>query len=368
MSAPVRVLYDLSPQSLGGTEQFLSRFLRRLDRRRFDPVVVSRRDGPPLQTIRSMGIMTFVVPSYDSKAGVRRVAELIRGERIALAQSNYYSFTLALAAGVANVPHVWRPGGHVCWGSGIRSNRDARIAVEMMGLLSTAILCNSKFVADQFQDGPSTRAQVIPNGIQLRPRIARRSPGPFRIGMIAHLTPQKRHHDFVRAARHVARERDDVQFAIYGREISSPESRAYGGEIRRAARALSRGGRFVLSAFAPAEDRALRDLDLLVLPSIGESFSNALLEGMAAGLPVIAANSGGNPELVEHGTTGLLVPPKRYRALADAMLELLADPVRMRAMGRAGRARARKEFSIDACVRQYQRAYARVMTDAHCQS
>jgi glycosyltransferase involved in cell wall biosynthesis len=79
---------------------------------------------------------------------------------------------------------------------------------------------------------------------------------------------------------------------------------------------------------------------------------------------VIAANSGGNPELVEHGTTGLLVPPKRYRALADAILDLLADPGRMRAMGTAGRTRARKEFSIDGCVRQYERAYVRVIAEA----
>jgi glycosyltransferase involved in cell wall biosynthesis len=364
MSMPVRVLYDLSPHTLGGTEQFLSRFLPGLDPRLFDPVVVSRRDGPPLQMIRSLGIPTVVVPAFDSKSGVRQVAELIRARRVALTQSNYYSFTLALAASVAGTPHIWRPGGHVSWGSGIRTARDARLALEMMGLLSTAVVCNSRFVADQFADRLATRPQVIPNGVHMRPPLPRRSAGRFRVGMVAHLTPQKRHRDFVRAATHVASMRDDVEFVIYGRPVSAPGSRVYGSQIRHAARTLSRERRFTFSDFLPSGNDPLRDLDLLVLPSIGESFSNAVLEGMAAGVPVIASRSGGNPEMVEHGTTGLLVPPRQSRLLADAVLELLADPARMRSMGRAGRARAQRRFSIDVCVRRYERAYARVIEKA----
>jgi glycosyltransferase involved in cell wall biosynthesis len=369
MTAPLRVMYDISPQTLGGTERFLSRLLTRLDRRRFEPVVVSRRDGPPLQMIRSAGITTCVVPAFDSKRGVQQVGELLRRQRIGLTQSNYYSFTLALASSAGGVPHIWRPGGHVSWGSGIRSGRDARVALEMMDLLSAMIVCNSAFVAAQFRSRLRTPARVIPNGIALAPTSAtsssrsRRLPagGRFRIGMVAHLTPQKRHGDFVRAAHRVAAKHDDVEFVIYGRPVSAPGSRVYASSMRHAARELSRNGRFTFSAFEPSDGNAFPDLDVLVLPSVGESFSNALLEGMAAGLPVIAARSGGNPEIVVHGSTGLLVEPKRSRALADAMMALISNPLRMRSMGRAGRARIRKEFSLGVCVRRYQRAYTQVV-------
>ena len=301
-----------------------------------------------------------VLPEYDSPSGVRRLADLMRALNVRLAQSNYYSFTLALAASHAGVPHVWRPGGHVRWGSGVRSPRDARLAVEMMQLLSAAILCNSRFVARQFAKRHATLS-VIPNGISVDQSPRRAQPGPFRIGMVAHLTRQKRHHDFVSAAKQVAAARPDVQFAIHGQVVSDAESRSYAKQVRRAAQPLMTAGRFAISAFEPRRDASPPDLDLVVLPSIGESFSNALLEAMASGLPVIATRSGGNVEIVAHRRTGLLIPPQDPRALADAILSLLKRPALMRAMGRAGRAHVRRHFAIDKCVARYERVYTRLL-------
>jgi glycosyltransferase involved in cell wall biosynthesis len=364
VSAPIRVLYDISPVTLGGTERFLGRFLSRLDRRRFAPMVVAKRDGPPLQLIRSLGVPVFVVPSYDAAPGVRRVADIIHRNRIRLAQSNYYSFTLGMAASLAGIPHVWRPGGHVSHGSGVRSARDAQLALEMMRLLSTTILCNSRFVAGQFLRDGGVPVHVIPNGISPRSWERQRRSNLFRIGMVAHLTPQKRHVDFIRAARRVVAVRDDVAFVIYGRPVSGPESRLYGAGLRREARDLMRHAHLTISAFAPGDDQLSTDLDILVLPSIGESFSNAVLEGMAAGQAIIAARSGGNPELVAEGATGVLVPPRRPRALADAMLHLVGHPSHMRAMGRAGRARVRRHFAIETCVARYQDVYAGLVANA----
>ncbi|MDZ4687221.1 MAG: glycosyltransferase [Planctomycetaceae bacterium] len=74
-----------------------------------------------------------------------------------------------------------------------------------------------------------------------------------------------------------------------------------------------------------SDGNAASDCDVVVLPSTGESLSNAILEAMAAGIPVIAARSGGNAELVRHKVTGLLVPPLQPRALAGALLSLLGD-------------------------------------------
>src|SRR5262245_20830634 len=89
----------------------------------------------------------------------------------------------------------------------------------------------------------------------------------------------------------------------------------------------------------------MRRLDLFVLPSLREGISNTILEAMATGLPVIATRVGGNPELVEDGETGTLVPPADPIAMADVISGYLNNPAKMAQHGRAGRKRAEVEFS-----------------------
>lgn len=90
--------------------------------------------------------------------------------------------------------------------------------------------------------------------------------------------------------------------------------------------------------------RLYRNADVLVLPTRGDCMPLVVLEAMASGLPVIASQVGAIPEQVAHGVTGLLVPPGDPRALSTAVRALLDAPDRRRALGRAGRARAEREF------------------------
>lgn len=108
--------------------------------------------------------------------------------------------------------------------------------------------------------------------------------------------------------------------------------------------------------------RLLAELDVFVLPSLGEGISNTILEAMASGLPVVATRVGGNPELVEHGRTGELVPAADPQALADAMEGYAFNPVRRRAHGRSGRERVEKEFSLPAMVERYLDLYDGVLS------
>jgi len=106
--------------------------------------------------------------------------------------------------------------------------------------------------------------------------------------------------------------------------------------------------------------RVLRAFDLFVLPSRNEGISNTILEAMATGLPVIASRVGGNPELVEEGETGRLVPAGDAEALAGALLDYLDGPEPRRAHGSAGRARTIAHFSIASMVAGYEAVWARV--------
>ncbi|OIP09512.1 MAG: sugar transferase [Betaproteobacteria bacterium CG2_30_68_42] len=101
----------------------------------------------------------------------------------------------------------------------------------------------------------------------------------------------------------------------------------------------------------------MRAFDLFVLPSLGEGISNTILEAMASGLAVVATRVGGNPELVEDGVTGTLVPANDPQALARALARYLAEPERLREHGRAARKMAQESFSIEAMAGSYLRTY-----------
>lgn len=97
--------------------------------------------------------------------------------------------------------------------------------------------------------------------------------------------------------------------------------------------------------------------DIGILASHEEGFSNALIEGMASGLPMIATDVGGNAEAVLHDLNGLIVPPKDPAALASAIRRLAMDKAERISMGAAGRSRAQELFSADRCIDQYERFY-----------
>jgi glycosyltransferase involved in cell wall biosynthesis len=98
-------------------------------------------------------------------------------------------------------------------------------------------------------------------------------------------------------------------------------------------------------------------MDLFVLPSIAEGISNTILEAMATGLPVIATRVGGNPELVEDGITGALVPARDRAALAGVLAAYLRDPGRRAAHGAAGRRRATDRFDLGRMATEYRQLY-----------
>jgi glycosyltransferase involved in cell wall biosynthesis len=360
----VRVLYEIHPHILGGTERFLVRFLELLDRRRYEPIIFSQKMGAPLQLIRSLGMRAEVIADASKAKGIQRLADFIKANRIGLVQSNYYAPTLALAANLADVPHIWRIGGHITVGSGTRTPEESRQALSMIGLLSKSIICNSNYVRRQFRSRTSAPSiEVIPNGAAITSHGAyvKKRKGEFRIGMIAHFIPQKRHIDFIRAAEIITETRDDVTFAILGSPYAHSASRSYAAKIARRTRGLQSRGKLSISEFVECESEVLNAFDIIVLPSEQESFSNAILEAMAAGIPVVATRSGGNAELVEHRKTGLLVPPRRPEALARAILSLIKDENLRGRMGCAARRRAEIHFPMEACVRSYEAVYSRVI-------
>lgn len=207
-----------------------------------------------------------------------------------------------------------------------------------------------------------TRITQIYNGVDVerfRPRdpagpSRAGAPGMFVIGTVGRMQAVKDPLNLVEAFLHLRRSRPDlaprVRLAMVG-----------DGALREPVEARLRDGGAREAASLPGarEDVAeqLRAFDLFVLPSKAEGISNTILEAMATGLPVVATRVGGNPELVEEGRTGLLVPPSDPAALAAAFARYAENPGLVAEHGAAGRARARAEFSLDRMVARYTALY-----------
>jgi N-acetyl-alpha-D-glucosaminyl L-malate synthase BshA len=101
--------------------------------------------------------------------------------------------------------------------------------------------------------------------------------------------------------------------------------------------------------------------DLFLLLSESESFGLSALEAMASEVPVVGTRCGGLEELIEDGSTGRLLPVGAVDAMADAAIEILADPERQRAMGRAGRAEAQETYSVERVISLYESFYEEVL-------
>jgi glycosyltransferase involved in cell wall biosynthesis len=185
------------------------------------------------------------------------------------------------------------------------------------------------------------------------------------VGMLAHMYPSqlrafqtigvKGHEVFLEAAAVLLKRMPDIQIFVIGDEFP------VAGDYRRKleARAVELGIARNVHFTGHRSDVAcvLAGLDVVVGPSIEESACGAMVEALLMQRSVVASNVGGLPDTVQHGVSGLLVPPRDPAALADAIAELIADPIRREEMGRQGRDHCLRRFDMKVTVAQVQALY-----------
>jgi sugar transferase (PEP-CTERM/EpsH1 system associated) len=164
-------------------------------------------------------------------------------------------------------------------------------------------------------------------------------------------------HAFVRLVQEHPRGRDSLRLIMIG-----------DGALLEPARSILEVAGLAQIAWLPGEREdvpdLLRAMDVFVLPSLAEGISNTILEAMASGLPVVATDVGGNSELVDQDTTGLLVPRGDPAALADAIRVYIDDPDLRRLHGATARKRSEDEFSLDTMVQRYQDIYDELLNSS----
>lgn len=183
----------------------------------------------------------------------------------------------------------------------------------------------------------------------------------FLIGTIGSVVPSKGQLYVVRALPRILAEVPRAKLLIVG-EL---ESESYVDQINREAEALGVSSHLLWAGRRDDVHRILPALDLSVLASLKGDFPLALLEAMAAAVPVVASEIGGVGECVEAGASGLLVPPADASALAAAVVSLAGDSPRRRAMGEAGQKRLFECFSTQSQIDGIEHALAEVVRRAH---
>ena len=186
------------------------------------------------------------------------------------------------------------------------------------------------------------------DGLRLRRELGLDPEAPV-VGTIGRLVYQKAHDVLLQAASLVVKAVPDAQFLIVGEGPLRPA-------LERMVQELGLE-RCRFAGFRKDIPNLLSIMDVFVLSSILEGFPQVLLESLAAARPVVATRIDGVTEVIQHGTTGLLVPPRDPHALADAIISLLKDQGLARRLGEAGRKLVEERFAISRMVEEVDRFY-----------
>lgn len=357
----IRVVLFVSSFHIGGTERQAIATAKGLDRRRFDVrMACFHREGPLQFELTDVPCEKFTLRSLyrpGTLAEMLRFARWLRRHRVdVLHAMNFYPNVFAVpAARLAGVPVVL---------ASIRDQGDLwtplqRRAQGLTCRLAHRVVGNAEAVRRRLvgEGVDPSRIVVIPNGVRCDGRAPHRAvlqqefgvaPGVPVVGVVARLTPVKGVDHFIEAAALVAPKFPAARFVVVGGAQNADP--AYGRRLKRRASDLGLDGRIVFTGFRTDVQALLRGMTISVMPSLSEGLSNVILESMAAGLPVVATRTGGNPELVADGITGFLVPPADAGALAASIERLLARPRMASQFGEQARRRAVERFSLEAMV------------------
>ena len=185
-------------------------------------------------------------------------------------------------------------------------------------------------------------------------------PGEMVFATVANLIPYKGHVDLLQAFALLADHLTPWRLVLVGQGET-----AFTRQLRELSQRLGIAERVDFLGSRADVPRLLMAADAGILASHQEGFPNAILEYMAASLPVIATATGGNFDAVSDNQTGLLVPPAAPQLLAQAAGLLLGDSLLRMRMGQAGRRRVESIFSLDACVDRYEDAYRGLLGNGH---
>lgn len=369
-----KVFYLVDSLDVGGTETQAVELALRMPAADYDITLgCLRAEGPLLNRLQGSAVVVeefHPTGGIDSPGGVYQLLRLVaylRRNKFDVVHahdlwSNLMGVPAARLAGVKAIVSSQRDLSHLEWYQGKR-----RVWLRRVQNLSGVLLANATPIRDalieedHFAPG---KLRVIHNGVDTekfqrgkrdRERLFPGSGDGALVVLVGNMhTDVKGHPWLIAAAPAVVREFPATRFVLAGDGASRSAFEQQVADLGLRENFLFLGRRSDIPD-------VLASCDIAVLPSRAEGLPNAVLEYMAAGLPTIASRVGGNPELVQDGVTGLLVPAQDAAALSDALLVLLRDPELSRRIAANGRRLATQGFSFDRLVREVDALYTELL-------
>jgi len=367
----IRVVYiiDIFDTDLAGTENQLLKMIRGLDATRFDVQLICLTSHPWFeQHGATLGCpaVAFQIRDFKKPRTYWHLVKLIGHLRRLKPDVVQTFFPISnivgvLAATLAGVPSI------------LSSRRDygewmtARYlaATKLANRFADKIVANSAAVralTEQKEHLRNGKLQVIYNGMEVEhfagltpdPTLRRRlaiPEGDKVIGLVANFRPMKRHDTCVRALAEIARRRRDVTALFLGYGPMRPA-------LEQLARDLGIADKICFAGSQPDIRSYLALMDVGVNCSEMEGLSNAVMEYMAAGVPCVVSDSGGNRDLITHNVHGLTFPLGDHQTLAEHLLSLLGDAVLRRRLADGARKKILTEMTLPAMLAQYETLYA----------
>jgi glycosyltransferase involved in cell wall biosynthesis len=329
--------------------------------------VILGEDGPMASRLARLGVSVEVLTMSEMARGLPRhritpgrlpltsaassaghtfrLAQRLRRLQPDLVHANSLKACLygGAAARLAGIPVIWHIHDRIA--EDYLPAPAVRLVRTLARRLPTAVLANSSATLATL---PGVSGTIAPEPVALDGATVRERDrsGPLRIGMLGRLASWKGQHVFLEAFAS-AFSQGTEQAVIIGSSLFAQDD-AYGLTLRRLVARLGITDRVAFSGFREDVAAELSQLDILVHASVvPEPFGRVVVEGMAAGLPVVATGHGGPAEIIENEVNGLLVPPNDTAALAHALRRLAARPELRRTLGAAARNRAR-DFTPEA--------------------
>jgi len=356
---------------IGGLERIVVTLMEGVDRGGFSSCAYCLEGGGELMVeMREKG---YRVRAIEKRPGVSfllpwRLARLFKADKIDIVHChNFGAFAYGATAG-----RLARVGGVVYTAHGPEFPCRRRQAFFQRLPLADRVVTVSDFIRRGAVEGARldpTKVTTIRNGVDSQ-RFSRREGGGVGtkrrdigveesdvvIGVVARLTPEKDHATLIEAFSHLAAGRQEAKLVIVG-----------DGELMGTLREkTARLGLEQLVIFlGNRKDVAdlLRLFDVFALSSKEEGLGITLLEAMASGVPVVATSVGGIPEIVEHGVTGVMVPPGDPRVLADAIEWMLSHPGEAGSMVERARRRVAESYSVEQMIAEYETLYRNAVRD-----
>ena len=366
----IRILFITSLLAKrGGAEKNFCDVLLGLDRGKFSPSALIFQGGELADQLRRQGVpvevngISKLVSLHALKMGVEAYRRM-KKERTEIVVTYHHDADIwgALVARLAGVSRI------------VSSRRDMGYQLEskhvwfyrLFQILFDGFITVSDAVKDEIQRRDWIRPEkirVIHNGIQpgiydqgfdvskIKKRLGI-DPSKTVIGSVASFRPIKGQLYLVDAVKELVHRNKDLLVVFVGHDDSE-----YGRMVKRRIEETGLVDHFMFLGERSDIPEILSVFDIFVLSSLHEGFSNAIVEAMAAGKPVVAPDSGGNPEAVDHGETGFLFTPRDSRSLAEMLQKIIADTSLGKSMGKNGKSKAVRFFQEEAMIRANEAYY-----------